>query len=59
MFDQMHSGNERYIVEYDGDFERTMSKIMPKAIRMDRMMQMLRLPKRIVNKVIKIIKLGI
>ena len=50
---------ERYIVEYDGDFERTMSKIMPKAIRMDRMMQMLRLPKRIVNKVIKIIKLGI
>lgn len=47
---------EKYIVEYDGDFERTMSKIMPKAMRIDMMMRLLSLPKLIINKIIKFTK---
>lgn len=50
---------EKYIIKYNGDFERAMSKIMPNAIRRDRMMQLLYLPERIVNKIIKIIKQSI
>lgn len=50
---------EKYIVGYDGDFERTMSKIMPKAIRMNRIRQLVSFPKRVVNKIMKITKQGI
>lgn len=53
------SGNrrnfEKYIVEYNGDFERTMDKIMPMAIRRDKIISVSRFPKRAIKKIVRII----
>lgn len=46
---------EKYIVMYNGDFERTMDKIMPIAIRRDKIIAAYQLPKRVIKKIIKII----
>ena len=46
---------EKYIVEYEGDFEKAMSTIMPKAIRRDKLVKLLSLLRRVINRFVKII----
>lgn len=47
---------ERFILLYNGDFEKAMNALMPAAIRRERLRKILSLPKRVVNKIVNIIK---
>lgn len=45
---------ERLIRAYDGDFEKTMRTLMPQAVREERLKAMLRLPQRVISKLLRI-----
>lgn len=47
---------EKLIVTHNGDFEKTMRILMPKAVRRERLIAALSLPKRVMKKILKIIK---
>lgn len=46
---------ERFILLYNGDFEKAMNALMPAAIRRERLRKIFSLPKRVVNKIVNII----